>query len=116
MRAAVKGLSDRDIHDLAARYHNLSASRSATPATGQLDSKHGADLYLSTCAACHGLRAQGYPQLQTPSLNMLDTWYVTRQMEAFNNGWRGDADHSDQPAVWMRSSHLMSAPQRSSPN
>lgn len=103
MRSASKGLTEADIQQLAIFYSQLNETRYMRSTAHQVGAKAGGELYVSTCAACHGLHAQGYAQLQAPNLNILDSEYISRQMESFDKGWRGDPEQSDQPAVWMRS-------------
>ncbi|GGO68263.1 c-type cytochrome [Bowmanella pacifica] len=43
----------------------------------------------TTCAACHGDKGQGNPQLQGPVLAGLSGEYLTRQLQAFQQGKRG---------------------------
>ncbi len=108
MRSVAKGMDDADIQQLAAYYSHLDSTRHLESEPQHIGVKAGEELYRSTCAECHGLHAQGYPQLQAPNLNILDGGYIARQLESFAKGWRGDAEQSDQPAVWMRSiaSHI----------
>jgi cytochrome c553 len=44
---------------------------------------------FTTCAACHGDRAQGNPALGAPPLVQQADWYLHRQLQAFHAGWRG---------------------------
>jgi cytochrome c553 len=67
------------------------------------DRTAGKELYLSTCSECHGPHAQGFAQLQSPNLRILEDWYIAAQMEAYAKGWRGTADGTDLPTLWMRS-------------
>jgi cytochrome c oxidase subunit 2 len=54
----------------------------------QVDDEAGATLYRP-CAACHGDDGGGIAQLNAPSLVALDPWYLERQLEAFQLGYRG---------------------------
>lgn len=102
MRAAAIGLGDAEMATLAAYYSRLAVKAAAEPSVKQADMTAAKEVYAVTCAACHGFQAQGYPQLQAPSLQGLGDWYVARQIDDFATGRRGDAEKSDQPAVWMR--------------
>jgi len=103
MRGVALALDDADIPSLAAYYGGLppiDRSRSTRP---QGDAKAGQALYEGSCAACHGPRAEGFPQLSTPNLRILPGWYIARQVLGYKKGWRGAPDHAGQPALWMRS-------------
>lgn len=103
MRGVALALDDADMPSLAAYYGGLppiDRSRSTRP---QGDAKAGRALYEGSCAACHGLGAEGFPQLSTPSLRVLPGWYISRQMSGYKKGWRGAPGHAGQPALWMRS-------------
>jgi cytochrome c553 len=102
MRAAAIALADADIATLAAFYSGLTVKAAAAPLVKQADMTAAKEVYAATCAACHGFQAQGFPQLQAPSLQGLGDWYIARQIDDFAKGRRGDAEKSDQPAVWMR--------------
>jgi len=101
MRGIAAGLSDEAIGELAAHFAALPAV--APQITGKGDAAAGKELYIATCSACHGLRAEGYMQLQTPNLRILGTSYLTDQMGSYVKGWRGASPKSAQPAVWMNS-------------
>jgi cytochrome c553 len=103
MRAAIKGLSDVDMQQLSSYYSNVDVAPRAESTAQSVGAKAAEDLYLSTCAPCHGLHAQGYPQLEAPDLNILDRGHIARQLESFVKGWLGNAARSDQQAVRMRS-------------
>ena len=44
------------------------------------------------CAVCHGVELVGNRAVDAPKLAGLPAWYLTRQMRAFRNGWRGTHD------------------------
>lgn len=78
-------------------------AKAAKPGGG--DAARGRARYEADCAACHGLRGDGYPQLGTPDLRILDAGYIAAQIEAFRRGWRGasvDDAPRDQHGEWMR--------------
>jgi cytochrome c oxidase subunit 2 len=100
MRAVAAALSDADIQNFAAQYGKMDA---AAIAVQNLDAAVGKELYNSTCSACHGPRALGFPQLQSPNLRILGDWYVVSQIDAYAKGWRGTAEGTDLPTLWMRS-------------
>lgn len=63
------------------------SSRPAIP-TISGDIKAGKLQYV-TCAACHGLRAEGIEQLGGPRLAGQDDWYLIRQIRNYQTGARG---------------------------
>jgi len=103
MRGVALALDDAEIPPLAAYYGGLPASDHRRPTSLQGDPKTGQALYEGSCAACHGMRAEGFPQLSTPNLRILPGWYIARQVLGYQKGWRGAPDHAGQPALWMRS-------------
>lgn len=48
----------------------------------------GQSLYQQ-CAVCHGLEGEGISQLNTPAIAGQYSWYLTRQLNNFSNGYRG---------------------------
>jgi cytochrome c oxidase subunit 2 len=64
-------------------YGQLQARAPADPAAG-------ATAY-ATCAACHGMNAEGNQALNAPKLAGLPAWYLTRQLHNFKHGMRGGA-------------------------
>lgn len=42
------------------------------------------------CAVCHGVELMGNRAVDAPKLAGLPAWYLTRQMDAFRKGWRGN--------------------------
>lgn len=44
---------------------------------------------LRYCAVCHGVELIGNRAVDAPKLAGLPAWYLSRQMQAFRNGWRG---------------------------
>ncbi|WP_051171379.1 c-type cytochrome [Spongiibacter marinus] len=48
----------------------------------------GKALYQA-CVACHGDEAQGNQSLGAPSLRNQQSWYLTRQLQAYRSGLRG---------------------------
>jgi cytochrome c oxidase subunit 2 len=53
----------------------------------------GQALY-ATCAACHGQNGEGNQALNAPKLAGQGEWYLRRQLESYQKGWRG-AHESD---------------------
>jgi cytochrome c oxidase subunit 2 len=48
----------------------------------------GQSLY-TTCAACHGQKAEGNAQMNSPRLTAQEDWYLIRQLENYKKGLRG---------------------------
>ena len=68
--------------------HPTFAQTSARPAG---DVAAGKQLY-ATCAACHGVQAEGNPALHAPKLSGLGDWYLQRQLKNYKLGARGAHD------------------------
>jgi cytochrome c oxidase subunit 2 len=64
------------------------------------DAAKGKTLY-GTCAACHGVNAEGNPALNSPALTGLQDWYMVRQLKNFKDGIRG-SDPKDVFGAQMR--------------
>ena len=103
MRAFSGGLGDEGITNLSAYFAALPAVKLSVAKFTVADSPDGAALYRTTCAQCHGEKAEGYPQMQAPNLRILGGWYIDQQITAYRKGWRGDEAHSDIQGMWMRS-------------
>jgi cytochrome c553 len=101
MRAIAATIKDDDIAALSAHIAALTPAKLNAPTKG--DATAGKSRYLGTCAQCHGQRAEGYAQLQSPNLAVLDESYLVSQLRSYVKGWRGDAAQFDQASLWMRS-------------
>ncbi len=86
MQDSVAELSDSEIDELVAYISTWPALD--TPATFTGDMSHGSELYAS-CAACHGIDAEGNAALNAPALATRDDWYMLRQLKLFKSGFRG---------------------------
>lgn len=86
MQDSVAGLSDTEIDELVATISTWDPA--ASEATLDGDSGHGSELYV-TCAACHGVNAEGNAALNAPALADRDDWYMLRQLKLFKAGTRG---------------------------
>jgi cytochrome c oxidase subunit 2 len=60
-----------------------------TESSAQGDIERGMDLYL-TCGTCHGMAGQGNYATHSPKLSGQEDWYLTRQLQNFRNGVRGE--------------------------
>jgi cytochrome c oxidase subunit 2 len=74
------------IDNVAAYIATLSAP--VPPVTVKGDVIAGKQLY-TTCAACHGAKAEGNQALNAPKLADQDDWYLVRQLKSFKSGVRG---------------------------
>lgn len=107
MRAIASALSDSDMQSLAGYFSSLALTgKSRVAPSGE---SHGEALYQTTCAACHGPKAEGFAHLKTPNLGILDSAYIERQLEHFAQGLRGGEQHADELGIWMRSIALQIA-------
>ena len=86
MRPMAAILEEREIA-VAARYVN-SVNSELPPTTIEGNAARGEALYTS-CAACHGTRAEGVAALGGPALSGLNDWYLVTQLVNFRNGTRG---------------------------
>lgn len=50
---------------------------------------------FAICVACHGSHGEGAPALKAPPIAQLPAWYITAQLESFQDGRRGA--HPDDP-------------------
>lgn len=56
----------------------------------------------TTCVPCHGSAGQGNVALSAPAIAGLPAWYVTAQLEKFEEGWRG-SHPQDMVGIRMKS-------------
>lgn len=100
MATMAKTLSTEDIEVLSAYYSALPAAvpepQSAEPAL--LD--QGRRLYIGSCGACHGDKAQGNAELKSPALHLLSQDYLVLQLQHFQKGSRGTTK-TDKPGRQM---------------
>jgi len=100
MRGIASSLSEGDIQTLAGYFSSKAIV--GKPQVAQPAESHGEALYQTTCAACHGPKAEGFAHLKTPNLGILDSAYIERQLEHFAQGLRGGEQHADELGIWMR--------------
>lgn len=65
--------------------HALSGDACAETA----DIARGKALYAKACVSCHGDRAQGKRELNSPALHTQEPWYLLSQLQKFKSGLRG---------------------------
>ena len=61
----------------------------------------GKDLFMKTCATCHGEKGEGKFDLKTPSIASMPKWYIARQIHKFQTDVRG-ANEKDLQGMKMR--------------
>jgi cytochrome c553 len=66
----------------------LAATANGTTATGSTKVVVAPEPFRY-CAVCHGVELIGNRAVDAPRLAGLPEWYLTNQMQAFRNGWRG---------------------------
>ena len=91
--------NDSDLELVARFVAGLTPTRPAATLTGA-DPMKGKG-YFATCAACHGLKAEGNQALNGPPLAHTSDWYLLDQLKKFKAGIRG-SDPRDPIAIMMR--------------
>ncbi len=101
MAAMAKSLSEAQITELS-QFYSAQKPDSSTATTNnnasQLD--QGRRLYIGSCGACHGAKAEGNAALNTPALFLLDHSYLQLQLTHFRDGVRGTTK-TDKPGRQM---------------
>jgi len=106
MAAMAKTLTEAQVAELSQFYsaqkpdsgaakHGLANTNSNA---AQLD--QGRRLYIGSCGACHGAKAEGNPALNAPALSLLDPGYLQLQLQHFRDGVRG-ISKTDKPGRQM---------------
>ena len=98
MQPVGAALDDEAIEKIAVFVGSFQPQRPAATVAG--NAKRGRDLY-SSCAGCHGSRAEGRMALQAPALAGQTDWYLVTQLERFRAGERGFSAQ-DEPGSQMR--------------
>lgn len=101
MAAMAKTLSQAQIAELSQFYSTQKPDSQG--ATTQLDAAQldqGRRLYIGSCGACHGAKAEGNPALHAPALQILDNSYLQLQLTHFRDGARGTTK-TDKPGRQM---------------
>lgn len=86
MQPMAAALTDEQIEGVAAFVARTRSDPPAKTITG--DAARGKALF-STCATCHGVRAEGNVALASPALSGLNDWYLVTQLGKFKDGTRG---------------------------
>lgn len=93
---------EEEIGSVACYLSTLTPASRTPVVVGNLEA--GASHYVA-CAACHGARAEGSPQLGAPALDRIQDWYQLAQLKAYREGWRG-ASGADPAAIQMRAAAM----------
>jgi cytochrome c553 len=78
---------DDEIHRVAAHIAALPPQKHLLTVRG--NAERGRTLYATHCAACHGERGEGKPEIKSPPLNTLEDWFHLDQLRKFQQGLRG---------------------------
>lgn len=101
MAAMAKTLSAAQMEELSQFYSTQQATAAVNNTNSdaaQLD--QGRRLYIGSCGACHGAKAEGNPALNAPALQILDNSYLQLQLQHFRDGVRGTSK-TDKPGRQM---------------
>ena len=101
MAAMAKTLTEAQVEELSQFYSAQKPDNGAATANtnaSQLD--QGRRLYIGSCGACHGAKAEGNPALNAPALQILDNSYLQLQLQHFRDGVRGTSK-TDKPGRQM---------------
>jgi cytochrome c553 len=90
--------TDEDVKAVAHYVGTMSPVLHAASLPG--DPTSGARSY-ATCAACHGVKGAGNPELLAPRIAGTDDWYLATQLRKFKSGVRG-ANSKDLEGAMMR--------------
>ena len=104
-RSGVRGMQFNDVEGMRMRPMALSLASDADveavaryvetlppvphPPTVKGDAPAGDTQFHLICAACHGDKGQGNPDLKAPRLAGIDDWYLAAELRKFRSGLRG---------------------------
>lgn len=100
MAAMAKPLSAEDIDQLSTYFSALPLE---VPGAAKVDAAlldKGRRIYIGSCGACHGNKAQGNLELKAPALTLLSRDYLLLQLQHFQSGVRGSSA-TDKPGRQM---------------
>ncbi|MCT6700388.1 c-type cytochrome [Rheinheimera sp. 4Y26] len=105
MAAMAKTLTAAQIEELSQFYSSQKADSASTNngTSTRLDANQldqGRRLYIGSCGACHGAKAEGNTALNAPALFLLDNSYLQLQLTHFRDGVRGTTK-TDKPGRQM---------------
>ena len=106
MAAMAKTLTEAQVAELS-QFYSKQKPDSASANNGAANSNSNANqldqgrrLYIGSCGACHGAKAEGNPALHAPALFLLDNRYLQLQLKHFRDGVRG-VTKTDKPGRQM---------------
>lgn len=100
MAAMAKSLSAEEIDQLASYFSALPLLVAAAAQSDAALLDQGRRIYIGSCGACHGNKAQGNPELKAPALQLLNRDYLLLQLQHFQSGVRGSSA-TDKPGRQM---------------
>lgn len=100
MAAMAKTLNAQDIAALSAYYSGLPAVVPEPQSADAALLDQGRRLYIGSCGACHGAKAEGNAELKSPALHLLSQDYLVLQLQHFQKGSRGTTK-TDKPGRQM---------------
>lgn len=100
MAAMAKPLSGSDIEELSAYFSALPIQAPAVTQSDIALLDKGRRIYIGSCGACHGNKAQGNLELKAPALQLLSRDYLSLQLQHFQTGVRGSSA-TDKPGRQM---------------
>ncbi len=100
MRPMASVLTDEQIAEAAVFVNRTRSPLPSVTVDGDADAGRR---HYTTCAACHGVNAEGNEALGAPALTGLNDWYLVRQLQNYLSGVRG-SDPADNYGMQMRAS------------
>ncbi|MBU0913167.1 MAG: c-type cytochrome [Gammaproteobacteria bacterium] len=100
MAAMAKPLSAEDIDQLSTYFSALPVVAPSLQQTDAALLDKGRRIYIGSCGACHGNKAQGNLELKAPALQLLSRDYLLLQLQHFQSGVRGSSA-TDKPGRQM---------------
>lgn len=99
MKAVADGLAEQDMPQLTSYIASLPRQPRTLSTPDAAVKDKGYRIYIGSCGACHGGKAEGIAALNAPALYQ-DSAYLKRQLELFRSGKRG-FDKTDKPGRQM---------------
>lgn len=100
MAAMAMSLSAEDIDQLSTYFSALPLEVPSAPKVEAALLDKGRRIYIGSCGACHGNKAQGNLELKAPALQLLSRDYLLLQLQHFQSGVRGSSA-TDKPGRQM---------------
>ncbi|MCA1930634.1 c-type cytochrome [Rheinheimera sp.] len=104
MAAVAKQLTAAEVEALSRYFSALAADRPKVELKAEQQEPalldKGRRVYIGSCGACHGNKAQGNLELKAPALTILSQDYLLLQLQHFQTGVRG-SNSADKPGRQM---------------